>query len=282
MDKRAPILILLIITLVFASGCLSKEVVPSQPTQMPTTQTINLMPDGSIITGDMPIIYHSDPTAVEQSSLYASTEPTTAVTTDWIIDIYNNVYNTTKADPSFVGSDAITISNITVDGIKNSGVDSLVYSVLDMVYTQQTLPLPPYSDTNPFPMCIFTAEDAAQAEWTDLGNGKAAIRIVPKPSVNSVLGEGQGKMFNVINDIRPIFDAMPSFAYDWAEGDINSNVITTYDGGYCEISYDRTTMKMTAAKYVMELKIDIKNIKVMFATHNVSVNMTYTQTFPAA
>ncbi|MBQ6864095.1 MAG: hypothetical protein IJO14_07640 [Clostridia bacterium] len=278
MNKKIAILLFLIAAMLVPTGCLSKDPV-TQPIVTQPTQVINLLPDGSIITGDMPIIYQTDPSAVPSDTV---PEPTTAITTDWIIDIYNNVYNTTKADPSFVGTDEILISDITVDGIKNSGVDSIVYSVLDTIYEQQTLPLPPYSDTNPFPTCIFTAEDAAHAEWTDLGNGTAAIRIVPKASINSHLGEGQGKMFNVINDIRPIFEQLPAFTYDWSEGDTDSNVTVTYDGGYCEVNYDRTTMKMNSAKYVMQLDIAIKNIEILFATHNVSVKMTYTQTFPAA
>lgn len=280
MKKKVFFAAALLVALLLCAGCLSTGGTSGQTTPTLVTPTVNLLPDGSVVTGNMPVIYHENTAPNQQLPTAAPVEQTTVPSTAWIVDIYNTVYNTTKADPTFVGNDEILISDITVDGIKNSAVDSIVYSVLDMIYNPRTLPLPPYSETNPFPTSIFTAADAAQAEWTDLGNGTASIRIVPHPSVNSGLGEGQGKMFNVINDIRPIFDALSAFSFRWSEGNVDSNVTVTYDGGYCEVTYDRTTMKMISAKYVMDLEIAVKNINILFGNHNAEVDITYTQTFP--
>ena len=111
--------------------------------------------------------------------------------------------------------------------------------------------------------------------------GRIVLIPFPKQSVNSTLGTGQGKMFNVINDISVIFDYLPNFAYGWSEGDTASNVRTVYDGGYCRVIYDRVSMKMVSAEYVMKLTVEISNFEILFASHSVSVAMTYTQTFPA-
>ncbi|MBR3954208.1 MAG: hypothetical protein IKJ63_01895 [Clostridia bacterium] len=280
--KRAICLLLCLVCVLLFSACGKKPVIS---TEAPTTSVLNLMPDGSIIVGELPGGQYADPNAnVQQPSAPVATpteEPTTEAQIDWIIDVYNTVYNNTKADVSFLGSDSIVISDISVDGIKNSGVDSIVHSVMEAVYKPQNLPLPPYSTENPFPVCIFHVEDAQTAEWKDLGNGQAEIVIYPKQSINSTLGTGQGKMFNVINDISVIFDYMPNFAYGWSEGDIASNVKTIYDGGYCRVVYDRVSMKMISAEYVMKLSVEISNFEILFAGHNVSVAMTYTQTFPA-
>ncbi len=271
------------------------------PTEVPTTKVLNYMPDGSVIEGELPADYFAntvtqgtvfEPTSGVGQSVETSDTPTAvqnptaeapvAVTqTEQIIAIYNDVYNKTKAGGTFTGSDAIVISDITIDGEKNSAVDKVVHSVMDAVYKPQTLPLPPYSEENPFDVCIFTAEDAQSAEWKDLGNGQAEITVTPKPSVNSTLGNGQGKMFNVVNDIGFIFDYMPDFAFGWSEGDIDSNVIATYDGGYCRVVYDCESMQIVSAEYVMKLCIEINNMEVLFSSHDISVNMTYTQTFPA-
>lgn len=280
--KRAICLLLCPVCVLLFSACGKKPVIS---TEAPTTSVINLMPDGSIIVGELPGGQYAAPNAnVQQPSAPVATPteaPTTEAQIDWIIDVYNTVYNNTKADASFLGSDSIVISDISVDGIKNSGVDSIVHSVMEAVYKPQNLPLPPYSTENPFPVCIFHVEDAQTAEWKDLGNGQAEIVIYPKQSINSTLGTGQGKMFNVINDISVIFDYMPNFAYGWSEGDIASNVKTIYDGGYCRVVYDRVSMKMISAEYVMKLSVEISNFEILFAGHNVSVAMTYTQTFPA-
>ena len=280
--KRAICLLLCLVCVLLFSACGKKPVIS---TEAPTTRVLNLMPDGSIIVGELPGGQYADPNAnVQQPSAPVATPteaPTTEAQIDWIIDVYNTVYNNTKVDASFLGSDSIVISDISVDGVKNSGVDSIVHSVMEAVYKPQNLPLPPYSTENPFPVCIFHVEDAQTAEWKDLGNGQAEIVIYPKQSINSTLGTGQGKMFNVINDISVIFDYMPNFAYGWSEGDIASNVKTIYDGGYCRVVYDRVSMKMISAEYVMKLSVEISNFEILFAGHNVSVAMTYTQTFPA-
>lgn len=270
--------VLLVVFFIFAlSACTKNQPVISS--DAPTTGVINLMPDGSVIIGDVNTQTYAPDT---QAYIPPTEPPTTEAQPEWIIEVYNTVYNNTKADPNFLGADNIVISDITVDGIKNSGVDGIVHSVMDAIYTPQVLPLPPYSETNPFPTCIFTLEDAQSATWNDLGNGQAEIVIYPKQSVNSTLGDGQGKMFNVINDIGMIFDYMPNFTYGWSEGDADSNVNTIYDGGYCRVVYDRVSLKMVSAEYVMKLKVEITNFEILFAGHNVSVEMTYTQTFPAA
>lgn len=272
--------VLTVVVLCFVA-CGKQTNVPIR-TEAPTTSVINLLPDGSIVTGDLGSYYAAQTTQPQATVPVQTTEMLpTAPQIDWIVDIYNTVYNNTKADAAFLGSDTLTLEQISFDGIRNDSVDSLVHTILGSVYKPQNLPLPPYAQENKFPTSIFTAADAQEATWTDLGNGQAEIRIVPKMSVNSKLGEGQGKMFNVINDIGFIFDYLPAFAYDWAEGDRDSNVITTYDGGYCTVRYDRTNMKMISAEYVMKVRVEIKNIEVMFSAHNVSVDMVYTQTFPA-
>ncbi len=280
--KKAICIFLCLALVLLLAACGNKPVIS---TEAPTTSVINLMPDGSIIVGELTQGQPADPDAQVQQTTAPVVQPAEVATTQaqigWIIDVYNTVYNNTKADASFLGSDSIVISDIMVDGVKNSGVDGIVRSVMEKIYTPQTLPLPPYSTENPFPVCIFNEEDAQSAEWKDLGNGQAELVIYPKQSVNSTLGTGQGKMFNVINDISVIFDYMPNFAYGWAEGDTASNVKTIYDGGYCRVVYDRVSMKMISAEYVMKLKVEINNFEILFAGHNVSVEMTYTQTFPA-
>lgn len=286
--KRIISLLSAFVLLFACTACGKKPVVSKDA---PTTSVINLMPDGSIIVGEIPSNYQT-PTADNGATqlpdamptgqnVPTTVPPTTAAQIDWIIDVYNTVYNNTKADPTFLGSDSIVISDITVDGVKNSGVDSIVHSVMDAVYKPQKLPLPPYSIENPFPTCIFTVADAQSAEWKDLGNGQAELIIYPARSINSTLGTGQGKMFNVINDIGMIFDYMPNFTYGWSEGDVKDNVKTVYDGGFCRVVYDRVSMKMISAEYVMKLTVEISNFEILFASHNVSVAMTYTQTFPA-
>ena len=279
--KRTMSVLLALVLLFACTACGNKPVIS---TEAPTTSVINLMPDGSIIVGEIPSNYQTptaDNSATQLPNAAATEPPTTAAQIDWIIDVYNTVYNNSKSDPTFLGSDSIVISDIMVDGVKNSGVDSIVHSVMEAVYSPQKLPLPPYSIENPFPTCIFTLADAQSAEWKDLGNGQAEIIIYPKQSVNSTLGTGQGKMFNVINDIGIIFDYMPNFAYGWSEGDVKDNVKTVYDGGYCRVVYDRVSMKMISAEYVMKLTVEISNFEILFSGHNVSVAMTYTQTFPA-
>ena len=199
-----------------------------------------------------------------------------------ILTVYDSVYNKTKADPAFVGTDTIAISNVTLDNLANGTIDSLVQGVLGKVYSQQTLPLPPYSDENAYPTCLLTAADAKSATHTDNTDGTATIHIVPKDSVNSALGEGQGKMFNVITNMQEIFNYLPGTYYTWTEGDVNSNVTTTYSGGSCTVTYDKSTMKMLTAVYEMRLHIDVKNLKVLFMPHSAGLDITYTQTFPAA
>ena len=276
--KRIIGLATVLILLLCFCACGNDDNVETIPA--PTTSVLNLMPDGSIIVGELPS-QQVNAAATPAQPTVAQEATTAEVQIDWMADIYNTVYNNTKADGTFLGSDSIVISDITVDGVKNSAVDEIVHSVMDSIYKPQTLPLPPYSEENPFPTNTLAVADIDHAEWKDLGNGQAELIVYPKQSVNSTLGEGQGKMFNVINDIGAIFDYLPGFTYGWSEGDTDSNVNTTYDGGYAKIVYDRVSMRMISAEYVMKLRIDITNFEILFASHNVSVSMTYTQTFPA-
>ena len=138
--KKAICLLLVAVCVLSLSACGKKPVIS---TEAPTTSVINLMPDGSIIVGELtgdPYAQYTSPDVNAQTTapVVQQTVPaTTEAQIGWIIDVYNTVYNNTKADANFLGSDSIVISDIMVDGVKNSGVDSIVHSVMDAVYKPQ-------------------------------------------------------------------------------------------------------------------------------------------------
>lgn len=220
----------------------------------------------------------ADTTAAPADTTAAPAADAAPTTPAEIVAEYVKVYNTTKAAGTFKGHDAIQCDSVTIDGKENSMVKGVADGFMSASGTD--MPLPPYSDDNPCNECLTTADDIATAEYKDNGDGTATIKLVPKSVTKSVkFQDAQGKMFNVMEDVAPTLASVSVLT--WSEGDANSNVVLTSDGGYCEVTYNKETKMMTAATYVLVTKADVQHANVLvLKDKSATAQFTYTMSYP--
>lgn len=208
----------------------------------------------------------------------ASAELSSSSSKEDIVAEYIKVYNTTKATGTFTGHDTMTCDSVVLDGSENSTVKKLADGFMSASGTD--MQLPPYSDDNPAKECLITADDVESATYTDNGDGTATIKITPK-SVTSAkhFEDPQGKMFNVMEDIAGALANISVIS--WSEGDANSNVTLITEGGYAEVTYDKSTKMMTKADYVLITIADVQHANVLiFKDKSAKATFTYTMSYP--
>ncbi len=195
-----------------------------------------------------------------------------------IVAEYVKVYNTTKKAGTFTGHDTMALTSVLIDGKENSMVKSLAAGIVKA--DAKDMQLPPYTDSNPGMECMITAADVAEATYKDNGDGTATIKIVPISCKNSRRFEdAQGKMFNVMEDVKSTVDGISMIS--WAEGDTDSNVVLTCDGGYAEVTYDKATKMMTAADYTLITIADVQHANVaILKNKSATATFDYKMLFP--
>ncbi len=179
-----------------------------------------------------------------------------------IVAEYIKVYNTTKATGTFTGHDTMALTSVKIDGNENETVKKLAASVVKA--DAKDMQLPPYTDTDPAKECLITEADIADAKYTDNGDGTATIKLIPISCTNSKrLQDAQGKMFNVMEDVKPTLAKISLLS--WAEGDADSNVTLTCDGSYAEVTYNKDTKMMTKADYTLITIADVQHATIKLA-----------------
>lgn len=195
-----------------------------------------------------------------------------------IVAEYVKVYNTTKKAGTFTGHDTMALTSVLIDGKENSMVKSLAAGIVKA--DAKDMQLPPYTDSNPGMECMITEADVAEATYKDNGDGTATIKIVPISCTNSKRFEdAQGKMFNVMEDVKSTVDGISLIS--WAEGDTDSNVTLTCDGGYAEVTYNKDTKMMTAADYTLITIADVQHANVaILKNKSATATFDYKMLFP--
>lgn len=249
------------------------EAVSFQPTTVPDSAVSVTQPgpapSGSEAVTNTPA--ETAPSETPQVGLTASSGK------EEIVSEYIRIYNNTRSNPSFTGSDNMDFSNLIVNGNENKTVENL-FGKLASNYSGATgIPLPPYEDekdgvysTQYAETCLITADDIEQASYADNGNGTATIRLVPKTCVNSSrYGDSQGKMFNVIN-----------FSNN-SDGSFAEELRITNGGGWCEVTYDKASLQMVNAQYVLKAEVYLKNPNLpLLKNKEIQFNMEYTANYP--
>lgn len=179
-----------------------------------------------------------------------------------IVAEYIKVYNTTKATGTFTGHDTMALTSVKIDGNENETVKKLAAGVVKA--DAKDMQLPPYTDSDPAKECLITEADIADAKYTDNGDGTATIKLIPISCTNSKrLQDAQGKMFNVMEDVKPTLAKISLLS--WAEGDADSNVTLTCDGSYAEVTYNKDTKMMTKADYTLITIADVQHATIKLA-----------------
>lgn len=208
---------------------------------------------------------------IQQSGLTSSS------TKEEIVNEYIKIYNNTRKNPNFTGTDNMEFSNLIVDGSENKTVENSFRKLASLYSGANGIPLPPYEDgkdgvysTQYSKTCLITADDIEQASYTDNGNGTATIRLVPKTCVNSSrYGDSQGKMFNVIN-----------FSSN-EDGSFAEDLRVTNGGGWCEVTYKKSSLQMVNAKYVLKADVYLKNPNLpLLKNKEIKFKMEYTSIYP--
>lgn len=208
----------------------------------------------------------------------SSAELSSSSSKEDIVAEYIKVYNTTKATGTFTGHDAMECNGVELDGKENGTLTNLAGTFMSANGTD--MQLPPYSDDNPAKECLITADDVDSATYTDNGDGTATIKITPKSVTSSKHFEDpQGKMFNVMEDVASAIADISVIS--WSEGDANSNVTLITEGGYAEVTYDKSTKMMTKADYVLVTIADVQHANVLFFKDKAArATFTYTMSYP--
>lgn len=189
-----------------------------------------------------------------------------------IVAEYIKVYNTTKAAGTFTGHDTMTLTSVKIDGSENETVKKLAAGVVKA--DAKDMQLPPYTDSDPAKECLITEADISTATYTDNGDGTATIKLVPIACTNSKrFQDAQGKMFNVMEDVKGTLEGISLIS--WAQGDADSNVTLSCDGGYAEVTYDKASKMMTKADYTLITIADVQHANVSFIIKDKSATATF-------
>ena len=246
---------------------------PTAPTTAPTTQPqADSKPADSNAGGDnnIPATAPADnKPAVELSSSSSKAD---------IVAEYIKVYNTTKAAGTFTGHDTMALTSVMIDGKENSLVKNAAAGVVKA--DAKDMQLPPYTDSDPAKECLITEADISDATYTDNGDGTATIKLIPISCTNSKrLQDAQGKMFNVMEDVKGTLEGISLIS--WSQGDADSNVTLTCDGGYAEVTYDKNTKMMTKADYTLITVADVQHANVLFLKDkSATATFDYKMLFP--
>lgn len=234
----------------------------TQPTTQPATQPAESKPaDAPSAQPD-----ESKPADAPAAELSASSSKAD------IVAEYAKVYNTTKATGTFTSYDTMDLTSVLIDGKENSAVKKLAAGVVKA--EGKNMPLPPYTESDPANECLITEADIASATYTDNGDGTATIKLVPIACTNSKrLQDAQGKMFNVMEDVKPTLEGISLIS--WAQGDADSNVTLRCDGGYAEVTYNKDTKMMTKAVYCLITIADVQHANVSFIIKDKSATATF-------
>lgn len=210
----------------------------------------------------------------------ASAELSASSSKEDIVAEYIKVYNTTKKAGTFLGKDTMSLDSVMIDGKENATVKKLAAGIVKADATD--MQLPPYSDSNPGTECVITAADISEATYKDNGDGTATIKLVPISCTNSKRFEdAQGKMFNVMEDVKSTVDGISLIS--WAQGDTDSNVTLTCDGSYAEVTYNKDTKMMTKADYTLITVADVQHASIKLAFLNdksATATFNYKMLFP--
>lgn len=199
-------------------------------------------------------------------------------TTEEILKVYAEVYNTTKATGTFTGKNSMECPSIMVDGKDNAALKKIAGPI--MASNDTGFQLPPHTDSNPGNECVLTPADIKEATYNDNGDGTATIKLTPVSTTGSKRFEdAQGKMFNVMEDIAPTVAKIPGLS--WTEGDAYSNVKLITEGGYAEVTFNKDTKMMTKAEYVLITIADVQHANILFLKDkSAQATFKYTESFP--
>lgn len=197
-----------------------------------------------------------------------------------IVAEYIKVYNTTKKTGKFLGKDTMSLESVMIDGKDNDTIKKLAANIVKA--NARDMQLPPYTESNPGTECAITAADISTATYQDNGDGTATIKLVPISCTNSKRFEdAQGKMFNVMEDVKSTVDGISLIS--WAEGDTDSNVTLTCDGSYAEVTYNKDTKEMTKADYTLITIADVQHASIKLALlkdKSATATFNYKMLFP--
>lgn len=220
-------------------------------------------------------------TAAPSGDATAATPSGDPKTTEEILKVYAEVYNTTKAAGTFTGKNSMECTSIVLDGKENGMLKNLAGTVLKSNDTGISLP-PNKDGDSRGATCQVKVEDIKEggATYTDNGDGTATIKLVPIDTTNSKRFEdAQGRMFNVMEDVAASLANISLIS--WSEGDANSNTVLNTKDGYAEVTFNKDTKMMTKAEYVLITVADVQHANVaMFKDKSAQATFKYVESFP--
>jgi hypothetical protein len=222
-----------------------------------------------------------------------------------VVNYYVEVYDATKAETSqyidadgnektfysLVGDEYLSIESILVDGKENSIINKMVPTVVDSIYSQNVIGLPPCANRDPeldvdennesLQTSRLTVDDIESGSVVDNGDGTITITLMPKATEMSHKGlDSQGKMFNALGAIDETVDSISVLS--WASGTTSENCKVSYQDGTAVVKVDTATGKIVEADYNMRVTVDISHATVTVISDKSAVlDILYTQHFPA-
>lgn len=204
----------------------------------------------------------------------------------------------TKTYYKLLGTEALEVGDVMIDGKANSTINSLVPGIVDGILVKNTYGLVPCGNRDPnldnnldddtrkndhdYKTSAFTAEDVLDCNVVDNGDGTITITIQPKEENLAFRGEGsQGSFFEALGDISGAVAQISVLSF--SQGDANDNVKVMYKGGTGTVTIDTKTKEITAAKYVMVANVNVQHANVtIIKDKSASVKITYTNEYPAS
>ena len=203
---------------------------------------------------------------------------------------YKNAQGETVTLYKLLGSDALKVDNILIDGASNSTIDGLVPGIVNGLFTHGLNGLSPSRAGNPaddkdddgalLATSRLKADDLLAANVAEK-DGKVVITLQPKLTELSTPGKDpQGNVFTTLGDITATVKSITVLT--WAEGDASSNIKVRYYGGTATVTIDPKTNEVTNAEFheVAHIAVTHANITII-KNKNAEVTVKYDMTYPA-
>jgi hypothetical protein len=167
----------------------------------------------------------------------------------------------------------------------------MVPTVVDSIYSQNVVGLPPCANRDPeldvdennesLQTSRLTVDDIESGSVVDNGDGTITITLMPKATEMSHKGlDSQGKMFNALGAIDETVDSISVLS--WASGTTSENCKVSYQDGTAVVKVDTATGKIVEADYNMRVTVNISHATVTVISDKSAVlDILYTQHFPA-
>lgn len=249
----------------------------NQAATQPATQPAATQPAATQPAATQPAASGNDATQPAETQPAASGNTSDPSTPAEVLELYKEVYKTTKATGTFKGTAHMTATATRIEGKDNGMLLPLANQFLGGDTPDQILC--PDREDNQYMECDATVEDIESATYTDNGDGTATIQIVPKKTVDGKkFTSPTGKFFCVLEDVADTVSGIPIIS--WSEGDANSNTHLTTDGNL-SITFDKSTKMATQATYFLHTVADVQHISVlMFTDKSAQAEFEYVVNFP--